>query len=1414
MLLRKVKATAILSFSLFFSVYGQEDKWNTVNNRFSPQSSPLREKIFSEFSEKGKLLSNDSIVQVNVKKGRDGVNHEYYQQFHEGVPVENAFVAFHYLNRKVIGFNGNTYSGYFGELSASILPADAISRAIQEIGAEEYSWENEEFMKLVNDHPARKDSVVFFPKPILTWISDGYGVQELSYKLEIQSVVPQGRHTVFVSALTGNILHHIENTQTTVGGNCQTMHHGTQLIEFDQTPSLDYQLTDTSRNIETYLLPNGQTNYLNGYIPTSNVTNWSNLTGNDKAALDVHWASELVYDFLLSKGIDSYDDNSAPIISYANYGNTYNSSNNAFWNGFFLTYGNGGSATFPAPIVTLDVVAHEYAHALTEHFGGGLTYFGESGAINESISDIIAAAIEIQVNGSTLYNGVMTNEWIISDLNGMGIRDMSNPNSFNQPDTYGGTNWASPTSSYDNGGVHINSGIGNYWFYLLCSGGNGTNDLSYTYNVSPIGVDIALEVVLNSYAYMNSNASYEDFREATILAASVLYNDCAITEQIIEAWKAVGVEGLSDDCGVFVQIEATNTQQCAGNVHTYTNVYANSPSHSYQWTLDGLPVTMPITIPSAGVSILSLTATNTTTGAAVTDEREIYISDCVPIESNHQTWYFGRHCGFDFSSGIAVPITYPGISFETTHCYSDQNELCYYIASAVDSNGGGSSGYSCVLFDQNHNVIADLAPLITSSFYMGESAPNPYETNGHKYVNTFINGSFDSYGGVGESGLYRLTMDVIDPLNPSLIDFSPVSIPAGLSQDPGGATSVGEHTFVIPGCSPYIYWILAGLDGGSPGGGGSILYKLDYGAATGSEQGVLSHHISYASVGQSSAYIRVSPDGQTCILNGRVHTFDRELGTLTFVQSIVPSGTFGTEYTALFKGVFSPSSQFFYVTEGHRIYQYDLYASDIYASKTLVGELENLVPNSTNYLRMSPGPDDKIYISSIGEALIGYPAPGLQRAGYISVMNKPNEKELNGEVQLNEFAYRFEPASNNPYYIDFPSHRDIPLVTEESPLSVSYIQSNCNDFTFKAPSCKPFYTWVFGDGDTLSLTDQCQVNHTYSSPGTYTLSLSSNVNGVDTTVYLSIVVGIADSINILGDSTICGQIFTYVQAPSGYASYSWSVISGMASLSYPNEQSTGVTWTSDGQVTLELTVVHDNGCSKTTTRTFEVISGDTPPSLDVLNIDFTTNCDTIPATPTATGKCGEIIYGTTNAQFPVTSAGVTTIVWTFEDADGNEITQTQLVDYQPLDLTVTQQDYILTAAPNYQYQWIDCANGTPILGETTQSFIATTNGEYAVIVSAGDCADTSNCIVINDAGLELLSGNPFVVYPNPSLGNFTVVFDEEAHVEVYSILGQIVFAQTGNEVDISHLSNGIYRLKIYSSNGELVAVEQLVKKGK
>jgi thermolysin len=186
----------------------------------------------------------------------------------------------------------------------------------------------------------------------------------------------------------------------------------------------------------------------------------------------------------------------------------------------------------------LDVTAHELSHGVTE-FTSNLIYQGESGALNESFSDMMGTSVEFFYQ--PVGTGPMKADYLIGEdvVTPGGLRNMANPNAFGDPDHYS----RRYTGPLDNGGVHTNSAIGNQWFYLAIEGGtNRTSGLSVT-GVGSANREQIEKVVYRAFTQlMPANATYSTARAVTIQAAIDLYGaSSAATQAVTQAWTALGV---------------------------------------------------------------------------------------------------------------------------------------------------------------------------------------------------------------------------------------------------------------------------------------------------------------------------------------------------------------------------------------------------------------------------------------------------------------------------------------------------------------------------------------------------------------------------------------------------------------------------------------------------------------------------------------------------------------------------------------------------------------------------------------------------------------------------------------------------------------------------------------------------------
>lgn len=292
---------------------------------------------------------------------------------------------------------------------------------------------------------------------------------------------------------------------------------------------------------------------------------------NDKMAnlgVDGHYTLQTVYDFYLDRfERESYDDNGGDIHVLVDgvYGSSFTQSNAfAMPESGVVAFGVG-DGQYLAPMVSLDVLGHEFQHLVTDNNGrGGLEYSKESGALNESWSDIFAKTIEFEKHPeiatwqigkelSLVANGYMRNMEAPKNV-GNALFFMMPA----QPDTYLGDNWFDTSSNDDNGGVHYNSGVGNKWYYLLVEGGQGTNDHGYEYDVSPIGFDRAIEIAYGTL--MDKFTPTTTYPQAYSLSlsytAELFGEESEEYEAVQEAWFAVGLGEGGVSVNELVQEEA------------------------------------------------------------------------------------------------------------------------------------------------------------------------------------------------------------------------------------------------------------------------------------------------------------------------------------------------------------------------------------------------------------------------------------------------------------------------------------------------------------------------------------------------------------------------------------------------------------------------------------------------------------------------------------------------------------------------------------------------------------------------------------------------------------------------------------------------------------------------------------------
>ena len=221
-----------------------------------------------------------------------------------------------------------------------------------------------------------------------------------------------------------------------------------------------FELFDMERKIKTYGINN----------PSSTATLFTsaNNTWSDRVAVSAHYNTAVVYDFyknILNR--TSIDGAGMEIKSTVHL-----NEDNAWWHPVAkqMFYGDG-ITTFRPLARGMDVVGHELTHGVIQHTPANLTYISESGALNEAYADILGNLIEGKTGADA---------WLLGEdvtLATAALRDMANPTRFGQPMEVSGDHYWNPqNTSWDNGGVHRNSGIINRAAYLMWSDGHFTRE--------------------------------------------------------------------------------------------------------------------------------------------------------------------------------------------------------------------------------------------------------------------------------------------------------------------------------------------------------------------------------------------------------------------------------------------------------------------------------------------------------------------------------------------------------------------------------------------------------------------------------------------------------------------------------------------------------------------------------------------------------------------------------------------------------------------------------------------------------------------------------------------------------------------------------------------------------------------------
>ncbi|MDH5631448.1 MAG: M4 family metallopeptidase [Gammaproteobacteria bacterium] len=418
---------------------------------------------------------NEQLALLKENRLADGRSMARFQQLHNGVPVIGAELIVNMdAQARLLSINGETAPKLVLAISPRINQADAMQTAI-------VTTAKHHNMAAASLRASAPVLSVYEPQ----LLSPRTFPASLVWRIEVTPTqLAPVREFVLVDALNGNIA-----------------------LQFNQVHEAKNRSTYTANNTTT----------LPGTLLCTEASGDACTSGSDTDADAAQLYAGDTYDFFsVNHGRDSLDNAGMLLISSVHYGAT--TYKNAFWNGLQMAYGDGFSAAD-------DVVGHELTHGVTEKTSN-LFYFYQSGAINESFSDMWGEFIDLTNTGGNDSAGV---RWLMGeDIPGIGaIRSMANPPAYGDPDRIGSAIYHTETT--DNGGVHINSGINNKAAYLMVDGGTFNGQTIAAMGI-PRVAKIYYEVQTN---LLTSASDYYDLYNA-------LYQGCL---------NLVGTSGITaNDC--------------------------------------------------------------------------------------------------------------------------------------------------------------------------------------------------------------------------------------------------------------------------------------------------------------------------------------------------------------------------------------------------------------------------------------------------------------------------------------------------------------------------------------------------------------------------------------------------------------------------------------------------------------------------------------------------------------------------------------------------------------------------------------------------------------------------------------------------------------------------------------------------
>ena len=517
----------------------------------------------------------DDFVLDKSNDADNGMHFESFQQYYQGIRVDDGYYNFRFKNGKMKGVRGH----YVDVSEVNPVPIITEDGAIN-LYASYFGIKNRDIIKsnvdlMIKEIPNEEGKA---------------SVTALTYRVFLHTNMIEGGYVGFIDAHTGKLLYKEKSyVDYSTTGQIWTYYNSNTNPKYAITDYHDnnYYLKDMSHGSGIITIHGN----------SSSFTDADNMwTQTEMApygiALDVHWTMQKIYEFMSSVwSHNSYDGSGHQIVSLiydsslAAYSDTYDC----------FAFGISPGNTIYGPKGSVDVIGHEYGHALLFK-STGLT---GGDAIKEGLADIWGIIFEKHITPSADY-------WKAGEqfmINGNSCeRNFQNPND--------ATAHTQIASTYNCGAFystdpHIVGGLLPYWFYLLVNGGSGTNGNNNSYQLLPVGFDLAENLFIYTTLqtnYLRGNFSFQDVRDAFLDAVDENGDDY-LAEHVQNALYAVGL---------YTEPQHIYLQSYSPGSATYY-VYGNS-NCSVSWSYTSLSGSTPTLVPNSSNYSCTVTTSSSFSG--------------------------------------------------------------------------------------------------------------------------------------------------------------------------------------------------------------------------------------------------------------------------------------------------------------------------------------------------------------------------------------------------------------------------------------------------------------------------------------------------------------------------------------------------------------------------------------------------------------------------------------------------------------------------------------------------------------------------------------------------------------------------------------------------------------------------------